>query len=921
MRPKRNDIRISRKFVPNPVALKSSKKDRRLRSTRSSKLIEKNEDTTQTSSFTHNDEVSCTKDGRLLESRRSRNAGAAKLNSVRKLKVTSDLKQKRSGSNDSRILLTDEKRRRSGAENYINKRFLYDVVEPPKRNRQKKFPHFTDRSTAALMAVSSANLLKRHKSKVGVSVHKADDQDMSAHVRSRHGRRLKPKHEYSPSRSDDEDPVTDHSPVTDASRRSMKKNRVFTQSSKSRLAARSDQAVWSRSEISNKGYYSDENQDGELDRILTPKSYYPDASCLSTYSDVFNELQKPENLTHNKILDSVDEYRHTESSKLRNRFNVRHVFSPSSNPKESTNSFSRQNVFCSNHIPAEVDRLNADQLTRIRKTSEEATGQEDDIDSTESRGLINRQVQQSQDELEEDLLAPELSIITGSSTVANPDGVLVSTLTDAATMLSCNSVSGSSRRKSPVRPMQVLRTKTAHTSTAATNVSPNILVTGSDNNPFVFTSASVVTNPVYTRSSDIDLGHVGDVLTSGMCSVFPGSNTQSFGEPNQSTESGFSVNNCELEIHSINNQAHQILSSGSPLTLTSITSMARVPVCTDGISGSKGNVTVSSGLLPSLLTQSITRPVSVIQQPIISRVFMTPNTTRPVTTPATKPIISVPPSTLGPISARRRPTILKRTPGTGSSASSNSLITCRPAVFETSESDADLSASPSNRAIGVFNSGTSSQLQKPISLITTEESGSSSNLSNATTKLLQLVTTPSTPSERLNPNQTASDRLFGKRLVAYNRNTSQTPITSSTPTQNSVTTYQSSTLTNTTTNTTTPYRYAVVRGSADGKQYVLISNPRLVDQTVHEKPIVTVTTSVNDATLEPANVSTSLMGENYSSEQLFPLESCMSRAFKVEINGAHLIRTNSEGCSMPGSDRQIRTIYTTAQGVTTMAAT
>ncbi|CAH8561659.1 unnamed protein product [Heterobilharzia americana] len=387
--------------------------------------------------------------------------------------------------------------------------------------------------------------------------------------------------------------------------------------------------------------------------------------------------------------------------------------------------------------------------------------------------------------------------------------------------------------------MQVLRTKTAHTSTAATNVSPNILVTGSDNNPFVFTSASVVTNPVYTRSSDIDLGHVGDVLTSGMCSVFPVNYTSSFGHT----------------------AAHHF-------------------PC-----------------------------------------FYDPNTTRPVTTPATKPIISVPPSTLGPISARRRPTILKRTPGTGSSASSNSLITCRPAVFETSESDADLSASPSNRAIGVFNSGTSSQLQKPISLITTEESGSSSNLSNATTKLLQLVTTPSTPSERLNPNQTASDRLFGKRLVAYNRNTSQTPITSSTPTQNSVTTYQSSTLTNTTTNTTTPYRYAVVRGSADGKQYVLISNPRLVDQTVHEKPIVTVTTSVNDATLEPANVSTSLMGENYSSEQLFPLESCMSRAFKVEINGAHLIRTNSEGCSMPGSDRQIRTIYTTAQGVTTMAAT
>ncbi|CAH8496665.1 unnamed protein product [Heterobilharzia americana] len=221
--------------------------------------------------------------------------------------------------------------------------------------------------------------------------------------------------------------------------------------------------------------------------------------------------------------------------------------------------------------------------------------------------------------------------------------------------------------------------------------------------------------------------------------------------------------------------------------------MARVPVCTGGISGSKENVAISSSLLPSLPTQQVTRSVSVVQQAIISRVFMTPNTICPITTPAAKPIISASPSNLGPISARRRPTILKRTPGTSSFASSNSLVTCFPAVPETSESGGDLSASPSDVQL------------KPIGLTTTEESGSSSNLSNATTKLSQLGTTPSTLSERLNRNQTVSDRLFGRHPIAYNRNTSQTPVTSSTPTPNSVTTYQSSALTNTTTNATTPY--------------------------------------------------------------------------------------------------------------------
>ncbi|CAH8527901.1 unnamed protein product [Schistosoma turkestanicum] len=1004
MRPKRNDIRISRKFVPNPGALKATKRDRHIRSI-SARSKSKNDD----DEILTTNEVASVKDNRNSERKNLKNPAVPDSGSSMKTKAMPDPKRKPTDTGDSRLALSEQKRKRSGAENYINKRFLYDVVEPPKRNRQKKFLHLPNRSTAALMAVSSANLLKKHKSKLGVSGQISSERDLFSHVRSRHGRRLKPKHEYSPSQSADEYHILEQPPSTDSSWRPIKKNKVLTQAAKSRPDHKSDTTNYLKRDKYDKDYYSsDEDQGGsELGGILSPKTYYPDASCISTYSDMFSELQKPEQLIHSQHPDTMENLRRLESSKLKNRSNLRRVLSPSGNQKEPSNSFLRQTVFRSDEIsPPIIDRhttnlldfcmnSNVDQFTHIRSNLDKTTIHGDDLESGESRGLTNRQVQQSQEELEEDLLAPELSIIASSNTAVSSDGVLVSTLTDTGTMLS----SGSSRRKSPVRPMQVLRTKTTHTNSttpAPTNASPTMLVTGSDNSPFVFTSPSVVTNSVYTRSlSDLDLGHDGDVLTSGLCSVLSGNNSQSLGESNQpleNTSSNYVVNNAEMEIHSINDHSHQILSSGPPppppqQPLTSICmssssssgSITQIPISMDSsiVSKGGGNTTVSSGLLPSLLTQSTTRPVSVVQQPIISRVFMAPNTTRSITTPVTKPIMSVPHSTLGSVSSRRRPTILKRALGTVNSTGSNSLITSRPTtVFEQpSDNDVDLSSTSSSsisRTIGVFNSGCSSsstgQLTKSINSITIDESALSGNFTNTSTKLLQLVTTtnPTTstiPSEHLNPNQTASDRLFGKRLLAYNRNitshTTTTPnhnnhnntnsmSTNITP-PNSGTTHHhhhqhhpGSAPTNTTINTATPYRYAVVRGSADGKQYVLISNPRLVDQTVHEQQhqqsIATLTTAVNDATsLEPVYVSTTpTIIENFHSD-LFPLDSCttnsnnsssISRAFKVEINGAHLIRMNPDGHNnnnnntISENNRPIRTIYTTLpQGATTMAAT
>ncbi|CAH8582121.1 unnamed protein product [Schistosoma rodhaini] len=930
---KRNDIRISRKFVPNPGSLKTTKKDRYIRPISSAKS--KNIDSDQ---ILTTDKVPVAKDNRNSERKTSRNSAASNLGSSLKSRVMSDPKRKPTDTSDSRLTLSEQKRKRSGAENYINKRFLYDVVEPPKRNRQKKFLHFTDRSTAALMAVSSANLLKKHKSKHSVSSQIPRDRDLYPHVKSRHGRRLKPKHEYSPSQSADEHPSFDQPLSTDSSWKPIRKNKALSQATKSRLEHKSDTTNYNKHDDYKKDYYSsDEDQGGsELGGILSSKTYYPDASCISTYSEIFSELQKPEQLIHSRNPDTMENHGRSGSSRIKNRSNLRRVLSPSCNQKEPTNSFLRQTVFRSDEISPPIDRhttnildfcisSSVDQFPHLRTSLDKTAIHEDDLESVESRGLVNRRVQQSQEELEEDLLAPELSIITGSNTATSSDGVLVSTLTDTGAMLSCNSSSGSSRRKSPVRPMQVLRTKTTHTSTTAapSNASPTMLVTGSDNSPFVFTSPSVVTNTVYSRSlSDLDIGHDGDVLTTGICSVLSGNNSQSLGESNQSLENTYVVNNSELEIHSISDHSHQILSSGSSLALTSISSVNQVPVCIDSPNVSKGNTTVSSGLLPSLLTQSTTRPVSVVQQPIISRVFMAPNTTRSITTPVTKPVMSVPHSTLTSVSSRRRPTILKRTLGTVNSTTSNSLVTSRPTVFETSDNDVDLSTS-SSRNISVFSPGSTGQLQKPVSSLTTEESGPSVNLTNTSTKLLQLVTSTTTStSDRLNLNQTASDRLFGKRLIAHNRNASHTPNNAvSNTTQNSGTTHhQSPAPTNTTINTATPYRYAVVRGSADGKQYVLISNPRMVDQTVHEQPVVTLTTTVNDAPLEPIYVSTPV-GENFNSQQIFSVDSGVSRAFKVEINGAHLIRMNPEGHSISGNDRQIRTIYTTPQSATTLAAT
>lgn len=239
-----------------------------------------------TSFRTPSDKIPVVKGNRNSEVK-SKNPAASNLGSSLKSRVMSDPKRKPTDTSDSRLALSEQKRKRSGAENYINKRFLYDVVEPPKRSRQKKFLHFTDRSTAALMAVSSANLLKKHKSKLSVSSQIPSDRDLFPRVKSRHGRRLKPKHEYSPSQSADEHSF-DQPLSIDSSWKPIRKNKILSQATKSRSEHKSDTTNYLKHDKYNKEYYSsDEDREGnELEGILSSKTYV--SICfVKPFSNIF----------------------------------------------------------------------------------------------------------------------------------------------------------------------------------------------------------------------------------------------------------------------------------------------------------------------------------------------------------------------------------------------------------------------------------------------------------------------------------------------------------------------------------------------------------------------------------------------------------------------------------------------------------
>ncbi|TPP67392.1 hypothetical protein FGIG_01381 [Fasciola gigantica] len=95
--------------------------------------------------------------------------------------------------NDSlTVLSTDSKRRRTDAAEYIKKRFLYDVDDKPKRFKSRKSRSIR-LPTTIVAASRKPRLPGKHDWRTG-----SPSEDGMLPLRSRRGRRVKPKQDYSP---------------------------------------------------------------------------------------------------------------------------------------------------------------------------------------------------------------------------------------------------------------------------------------------------------------------------------------------------------------------------------------------------------------------------------------------------------------------------------------------------------------------------------------------------------------------------------------------------------------------------------------------------------------------------------------------------------------------------------------------------
>ncbi|KAG5450419.1 hypothetical protein CSKR_107938 [Clonorchis sinensis] len=126
---------------------------------------------------------------------------------------------------------------------------------------------------------------------------------------------------------------------------------------------------------------------------------------------------------------------------------------------------------------------NSERYRHARYHTNLDTEDDDYLHSPLSHDLSEERSQPPNEDVEEeDLLAPELSILTGPDSVAGADGVVLS---DTHTLLAnVLQPSSGSRRKSPVRPMQVIRTK------SSTSVPPMSTFGSNPDTSSLFTSSS-----------------------------------------------------------------------------------------------------------------------------------------------------------------------------------------------------------------------------------------------------------------------------------------------------------------------------------------------------------------------------------------------------------------------------------------------
>ncbi|KAF8561657.1 hypothetical protein P879_09769, partial [Paragonimus westermani] len=524
---------------------------------------------------------------------------------------------------------------------------------------------------------------------------------------------------------------------------------------------------------------------------------------------------------------------------------------PNSNLHKGTDAFDSHSLLSGHLSPVDAHSediieyrtdLNTGRFDRSR-TLEDLDVEVNYFHSPESHDMSEPSQAPNEDLEEEDLLAPELSILSGPATVSSPDGVLLSSIPDTSSIFTGTLLTpSSSRRKSPVRPMQVIRTKSStHTTVATPSCTPMTMLGGvSDNGPFVYTQSVGRVR----RMSSNDTKPDDDCL--------PTVYQQSAPEHSHAVSDALICNTPGLKPPSIVRLTSVNTSGTTSIAIRPLQDRVRVPdESPTVIRSDTSNATVSPSLLPPILNQA-SLPA---QQSALPRLFV--GTTRTGPSALTKPTLTTAHPSHSSATNRRRPTILKRSAVPVAANTSPTAFVAQPGPvshYQTSDLNGEAPLVPVSRTIGAFTP--SAALLHKSSLDVTDLNPTATPLITGSTKLHQLMTAPQT-----SPNLTASDKLFGRRAGAYSKSSLLSAVAMPTAPSQPSGVVDPLVATGAPPNANPSYRYAILRGSADGKRYLVLGSQGIFDRSTINPLVSSKSSTVTGPVQNQAETSESLLSE------------------------------------------------------------
>ncbi|CAH8532551.1 unnamed protein product [Dicrocoelium dendriticum] len=623
---------------------------------------------------------------------------------------------------------------------------------------------------------------KLHQSKALSLAHKP-----SCH-RSKRRRRVKPTHSND-SESDSEQPRAASTVLANMSQRRAPRHSEHEPTQDVLTTDR--RSTWELPSLFDGEVSSPVDNDNlSVSGAVDPAHFLPNKySGPDTYSDVLmNELRHP-----------IDTRSSTSPHETPQRtINVKQRVTRSQRPFGSDPPRKRMNTYGSSLLspgPAssgEDDIIHfcsdssADRFVRYRPLNDPDTTRSGYLHSLAAQRVPEKQSHVSSEDIEEeDLLAPKLSIFAGSTTLSTSDGVILSGMPNPnVAPTGTTSVAGGSRRKSPVRPMQVLRTKSSTLSSAntSTSLSVTVLETASDNSPLVFAQSTGYLRglPDSSCGPNEDISLTDQPLDSESNSLSVSLRLTSPSGPSYSS----------IAIHAIRDPVGK---SSGDTTITTHSEAASTRVCS---SSSRPH---SSGSTKSTFSLSHTNHAS---------------------------------------GNRHRPSILKR--------GFTSLLS--PILSSALEVSNEMSISAAGRTIGAYpqsaaythkaNATINSSLSGPL-MMSSAIGDVSDAICAGPTKLLQLVTSNPSTTQSTTSSLTASDKLFGRRSNAYVRSDHLTAATTPTVLYPYASTVDSKGLF--AVPDQSAYRYTVLRGSLDGRRYLVLGNQGIF----HRSPIAPLVSSMS----------------------------------------------------------------------------